>query len=81
MAFSPFTLNRFEYEQTHLYYLPQPVFSVLQGIKPVFLIGSRGTGKTTLLQALSWNEQVSNETLCQTLGGDFFSRRYLVLLC
>ena len=77
MTTSPFTLNRFEYEQRHLYYLPEPFFSVLQGVKPVFLIGSRGTGKTTLLQALNWQEQIANQALQPKLLGTFLSRRCL----
>jgi len=43
------------------------VFSKLEGPKPIFLIGSRGTGKTTLLTALSWREQLSNVDLKRKL--------------
>lgn len=77
MNTSPFTLNRFEYEQTHLYHLPEPVFSILQQTKSVFLLGSRGTGKTTLLQALSWQEQTGNAVLIEKLGNTFKDRRYM----
>jgi hypothetical protein len=31
--------------------------------KPVFLIGSRGTGKTTLLHSLNWRERLDNASL------------------
>jgi hypothetical protein len=64
---SPFTLRRFEYERTHLYYLPVEIFRVLEGRKSVFLIGSRGTGKTTLLTALKWEEQRKNSNLAEVL--------------
>lgn len=64
---SPFTLARFEYERTHVYFLPPQVFSKLEAPKPVFLIGSRGTGKTTLLTALSWREQLGNLDLIRKL--------------
>jgi len=43
-------------KQSHIYYLPKEVFDVLEAPKSVFLLGSRGTGKTTLLHALSWRE-------------------------
>ena len=60
---SPFALSRFEYGRTHLYYLPPEVFERLEREKPMFLIGSRGTGKTTLLTALTWREQTNNPSL------------------
>jgi len=65
---SPFTLRRFEYERRHLYYLPNPIFKTLEGEKSVFLIGSRGTGKTTLLTALSWEERLRNAELTAVLS-------------
>jgi type IV secretory pathway ATPase VirB11/archaellum biosynthesis ATPase len=49
---SPFTASRFEYEGKHLYYLPRGLFGQVEQPKPVYVIGSRGTGKTTLLNAL-----------------------------
>lgn len=67
MRQSPFALSRFEYGHTHLYYLPADVFQQLEGEKPIYLIGSRGTGKTTLLTALSWREQVTNPNLKKQL--------------
>jgi hypothetical protein len=66
---SPFTLSRFEHERIHLYFLPGEVFSRLEGAKPTYLIGSRGTGKTTLLTALSWKEQLNNPYLSHKLSG------------
>src|ERR1035438_5879732 len=74
---SPFTLNRFELEEKHLYYLPEPLFSTLQGRKSHYLIGSRGTGKTTLLQALNCEEQLSNAHLKQQLPTGPADRRYI----
>lgn len=65
---SPFGISRFEYEGTHLYYLPEDIFKRLEGPKPVFVIGSRGTGKTTLLKALSWEEQLQNRELREKLS-------------
>jgi len=76
---SPFTLKRFEYERTHLYYLPKQVFSRLEGKKTVYLIGSRGTGKTTLLNALNWEEQRGNQELKERLAEIKAGRGYVGL--
>jgi Cdc6-like AAA superfamily ATPase len=63
MTESPFALERFEHQRRHLYYLPPKIFDILEAPKSTILIGSRGTGKTTLLNALSWKEQTSNPDL------------------
>lgn len=60
---SPFTLRRFETENRHLYYLPHEVFSKICGRRTIYLIGSRGTGKTTLLRAMHWEERRKNDEL------------------
>ena len=67
---SPFTLHRFEHQQEQLisYLL---LVSLLEQPKSLFIIGSRGTGKTTLLQALNWREQLFNEALQRKLAGSF----------
>jgi len=75
---SPFSLQRFEYERKHLYYLLEDTFRVLEKEMPIYIIGSRGTGKTTLLNALNWNERLSNESLRKALGaGDIFKNHYI----
>lgn len=76
---SPFTLDRFENDRDHLYYLPEKVFQTLQGAKSTYLIGSRGTGKTTFLQALSCAQQLSNPQLKKQLKGGFLDRGYVGL--
>lgn len=62
---SPFASGRWEYEhQTHFYYLGSREYQrVASAQKHVFLIGHRGTGKTTLLKALDWGERQTNENL------------------
>lgn len=65
---SPFSDDRFEHDIRHLYYLPEDLYAILQRTKPCFLIGSRGTGKTTLLRSLSWRERATNEGLNRRLG-------------
>ena len=74
---SPFTLNRFEYGSDHIYYLPHPIFEKLEDEKPSFLVGSRGTGKTTLLMALNWREVQKNPYLAMAGGGTLKSRKYV----
>ncbi|HEV2071961.1 MAG TPA: hypothetical protein VGR26_19435 [Acidimicrobiales bacterium] len=46
---------------------------------PTYLVGTRGTGKTTLLKALSWDERLYNESLRRQLGRDPFEKRYIGL--
>ncbi len=74
---SPFSPDRFEYERKHIYYLPQPVFDKLEMAKPIYLVGTRGTGKTTLLHALNWRERLENESLKRALGDDVFEKQYI----
>ncbi|WP_425252430.1 hypothetical protein ACPJXG_22780 [Janthinobacterium sp. NFX145] len=73
ITLSPFSDTRFEYEIRHLYYLQEDIYSTLQQTKPCYLIGSRGTGKTTLLKSLSWRERLNNEGLRKQLGRTVFS--------
>jgi hypothetical protein len=74
---TPFAPDRYEYEPTHLYYIPAQLFRDLEEPRQLFIIGSRGTGKTTLLQALYWEERISNASLRAALGGPPFGSRYL----
>jgi len=74
---SPFTITRFEYEHKHLYYLPRDTFTELENPIPTYLVGSRGTGKTTLLKALNWHERLQNRSLQDQLHGELFAGRYI----
>jgi hypothetical protein len=74
---SPFTLRRFETENRHLYYLPKDLFARLVGRRSIYLIGSRGTGKTTLLKALHWEEQLNNKELAAKLKELNVGRDYI----
>jgi energy-coupling factor transporter ATP-binding protein EcfA2 len=74
---SPFSPDRFEYERKHIYYLPQPVFGKLETGKPIYLVGTRGTGKTTLLHALNWKERLENKSLERALSEDVFKKQYV----
>ncbi len=79
MIVSPFQTTRFEYaaEGQHQYFLPRALVDVLEPPKPVYIIGTRGTGKTTLLKALNWKERLNNISLCRQLGNDSFAKRYI----
>jgi hypothetical protein len=74
---SPFSLRRFETENRHLYYLPRDLFAKLEGRRSTYLIGSRGTGKTTLLKALHWDEQLNNRELIDKLTELGVGRGYI----
>lgn len=74
---SPFMLSRFEYEPRPLYYLPRDLFEQLERPKPTYIVGTRGTGKTTLLKALNWRERLLNESLRHELGEEPFAKRYI----
>jgi len=62
---SPFASGRWEYEhQTHFYFLESTEYrQIAEAQKHVFLIGHRGTGKTTLLRSLDWGERLTNDQL------------------
>lgn len=73
----PFLQDRFEHERSHLYYLPQVLAQRVEQPKPAYLIGSRGTGKTTLLMSLNWHERLNNKWLKDQVGKDSFASNYL----
>jgi hypothetical protein len=49
---NPFSDYRWEWESSHIIWLPPKTIQRLSAATPVFLSGIRGTGKTTLLQVL-----------------------------
>ena len=77
LSIRPFQHIRYEYEQRHIYYLPPGVMQRLEAAKPVYLSGTRGTGKTTLLKALEWRERLYNRSLQRELQQDPFAERYV----
>ena len=74
---NPFSQNRFEHENKHLYYLPKEIYSKIEQPKPIYLVGTRGTGKTTLLKSMSWDERATNIFLKRELDNKVFEKRYL----
>jgi len=73
----PFQHIRYEYEQRHIYYLPSKIMAQIESPKPAYLLGTRGTGKTTLLKALEWEERLNNQSLQRQLGSDAFMQRFV----
>lgn len=65
---SPFSKNKFEFDNKHLYYINKMMLQVLEGDTPILIHGSRGTGKTTLLNSLNWIEQRYNNHLMNTIA-------------
>ena len=48
--------------------------------RPIYLIGTRGAGKTTFLKALTWSERLENQSLQRQLlqrDGDLFAGHYV----
>ncbi len=74
---SPFSQQRYELETSHSYFLPPGLLSRLEAPRPTYLVGTRGTGKTTLLKAMSSHERLHNESLKRQLGGRPFEGRYI----
>jgi hypothetical protein len=74
---SPFSQNRYEYEQKHFFFLPKKIFDNLERPIPVYLIGSRGSGKTTFLKSLNWHERLTNRSLKRQLKQEVFAGKYI----
>lgn len=68
---------KFEQDNMNVYYLPRALREALESSRPLYLIGSRGTGKTTLLKALNWRERLHNRFLREQLGEDPFVAHFI----
>jgi len=77
-GWSPFLSTRFEHLTRPVIWLP-PIVARLEAERSVYLTGSRGTGKTTLLKALHYELRLRNLTLRRQLGADPFVQRYIGL--
>jgi hypothetical protein len=62
----PFSQARQEHEARRSYFLPD-TFAEVELDQPVYLIGTRGAGKTTFLRALTWSERLENASLQRQL--------------
>lgn len=63
---------RYEHESVHLYYLDRQDLGIIEAPGSVYIIGTRGTGKTTLLKALDWDQRIRNPSLQAALEGGPF---------
>jgi hypothetical protein len=75
---SPFSYDRWEKDKDHLIWLPDD-FYTWEEPKNLFIFGSRGTGKTTLLKAFGWFERLYNESLKEQVRDSegLFFKRYI----
>jgi ABC-type lipoprotein export system ATPase subunit len=78
---NPFEGQRWEHDAEHIIYLPE-IFAELEKRQDLYIVGSRGTGKTTFLKALNWNTRVENRSIhAQIEKGDLFKNsNYSALL-
>lgn len=76
--FNPFQPNRFEHANRPIIWL-SPTATELEGAQNVFVEGTRGSGKTSLLASLHWQQRLENETLNVQLEGNGGFRRFLAV--
>lgn len=68
---SPFHSIRWEEAKPRVYYLSSDIRGLIEEPRQAYVIGSRGTGKTTILQALNWQERLRNASLQEQIGEPF----------
>ena len=66
---NPFRPTRFEHHDHPLIWL-SPHVKQLEGLKSVYVAGTRGSGKTSLLKAVNWRERLYNPTVRDQLGSN-----------
>ncbi len=74
---NPFEGRRWEQDTENIIYLPK-IFAELEKRQDLYVIGSRGTGKTTFLKALNWETRVKNRSIHKQIeNGDLFKDKYI----
>lgn len=75
---SPFQDFRWETDRDHIIWIP-PEFSEWEGKKSVYITGSRGTGKTTLLRGFEWSQRLYNDSIKKQLVNSVnpFEKKYV----
>jgi len=63
MTDNPFRPTRFEFDQSPLLWRSPQAVEIEGSEKNVYVKGSRGSGKTSLLRAINWQERVENPSL------------------
>lgn len=74
---SPFRETRFEFDPEHLYFLSDDLRERLESRHPIYLVGGRGTGKTTLLHSLNWEQRLHNKSLQKQLDSKPFESKFI----
>ena len=76
---NPFEGQRWEEDAEHIIYLPE-IFAEFEKRQDLYVVGSRGTGKTTFLKALNWETRVKNRSIhTQIENGDLFKDKYIAI--
>jgi len=74
---NPFEGQRWEQDSVNIIYLPQ-IFKEFEKKQDLYLVGSRGTGKTTFLKALNWKIRLKNTSIhMQTGKKNIFDGKYI----
>lgn len=75
-ALSPFQDMRWESDEEQIIWLP-PEFFEWESRRSIYITGPRGTGKTTLLKGLEWQQRLNNEYLKDQLKSEPFKKRFI----
>lgn len=67
---NPFLPTRYERHDRALIWVSERV-RVLEAKECVYVCGTRGSGKTSLLRAIHWLERIENESLIEQVGSEF----------
>ena len=74
---NPFEGQRWEQDSENIIYLPE-IFTELEKRQDLYLVGSRGTGKTTFLKALNWKTRLKNPSIhMQIKKEELFKKKYI----
>jgi nucleoside-triphosphatase THEP1 len=74
---NPFEWQRWEEDAEHIIYLPK-IFTEFEKRQDLYIVGSRGTGKTTFLKALNWKTRVENHSIhAQIENENLFKDKYI----
>ncbi|MER8470291.1 hypothetical protein [Mesorhizobium sp. M0306] len=65
---NPFGPNRIEYESRPILWFSQKSASISTAAKPVFVAGTRGSGKTSILRSLSTAHILEDDNLAEQVG-------------
>lgn len=74
---NPFEGQRWEQDSENIIYLPE-IFVEFEKRQDLYLVGSRGTGKTTFLSALNWKTRLENPSIHMQMEKEYlFKEKYI----